>query len=158
MRPTINVPDCTVPCYIALDNFTQRKKNNDDWYSQPFYYSPRGYKMRLNVLANGYGSGKGTHVSIFVQILKGEYDDTLTWPYKGDVTFEIINWTDDLHHAEEIVYFDSKQAIAGGYGKKPIKENEEWGYSKTLSHYELYNSQYITNSDILYIRVPSSTM
>ena len=114
--------------------------------------------MRLNVLANGDGSGKGTHVSIFVQILKGKYDDTLTWPYKGNVTFEIINWTDDLHHAEEIVHFDTKHAIAGGHGKKPIKENKEWGYSKTLSHYELYNSQYITNSDILYIRVPSSTM
>ena len=27
LRPTINVPNSIIPCYVAMDNFTQHKKD-----------------------------------------------------------------------------------------------------------------------------------
>ena len=53
LRPTINVPNSIVPCYVAMDNFTQHKKDDDTWHSTPFYSGPQGYKMCLRVYANG---------------------------------------------------------------------------------------------------------
>ena len=50
----------------------------DSWYSLPFFSGPEGCKLCLDVNANGFGDEKGTHVSVFVQIVKGEYDDKLT--------------------------------------------------------------------------------
>ena len=40
------------------------------FYSQPFY-SINGYNMRVEVHPYGYGESKGTHVSIFVRVIKG---------------------------------------------------------------------------------------
>ena len=162
LRPTINVPDSIVPCYVAMDNFTQHKEDGDTWYSTPFY-SAQGYKMRLKVYANGFGDGAGTHVTVFIQIIRGEYDDTLTWPYTGTVTYEIINWKDDRDHVGTTIDFSVKEAIDAGCGNKPINKNQNLGYGilQALSHdtlyYDMYSksSKYISDDDILYIRVSS---
>ena len=60
-RPTNSTP----PCYVAMGNFSQHKKDGDRWCSTPFYSGPQGYKMRLQVDAKGHGRGAGTHVSVF---------------------------------------------------------------------------------------------
>ena len=144
-----------------MDNFTQHKKDGDRWYSTPFYSGPQGYKMHLQVYANGCGDGAGTHVSVYVQIIKGEYDDTLTWPYTGTVTYEIINWKDDRDHVKHTTGFSGRSAIAGGCGNKPTGKysNTGYGLQKALPHNKLYgsNSQYV-NNDILYIRMSSITV
>ena len=151
----------TPPCYVAIYNFSQHKKDGDRWYSTPFYSGSQGYKMRLRVYANGHKDGAGTHVSVYVQIIQGEYDDTLRWPYTGAVTYEIINWKDDSNQVKRRVDFSTEGAIADGCGKKPTgkKNNKGRGYSQFLSHNELYGSkiQYIIN-DILYIRVSGITV
>ena len=141
-----------------MDNFSQHKKDGDTWCSIPFYSGPQGYKMRLKVYANGRGRGAGTHVSVYVQIIQGEYDDTLTWPYTGTVTYEIINWKDDRDHVKMSEDFSE----AGAHCRnQPTGEdsNTGRGHPKALSHNELYgsNSQYV-NNDILCIRVSSITV
>ena len=32
--------------------------------------------------------------------MKGERDDTLAWPFTGDVVVEILNWREDKNHQE----------------------------------------------------------
>ena len=136
-----------------MDNFAQHKEDDDTWYSTPFYSGPQGYKMRLQVDANGDGSGAGTHVSVYVQIIQGEYDDTLTWPYTKTVDFEIINWKDARHHVQRTVDFSRG---SGRCNNKPTEEegNKGWGQSKALPHNQLRgeDNQYI-NDDTLYIKV-----
>ena len=156
-----SIINTTPPCYVAMDNFSQHKKDGDRWCSTPFYSGPQHYKMRLKVHANGFSTGAGTHVSVYVQIIQGEYDDTLTWPYTGTVTYEIINWKGNRDHVKRTADFSKESVIAGGYGNKPTGKNRShgWGHNKALSHNELYgsNSQYV-NNDILCIRVSSITV
>ncbi len=76
---------------IKLNNFHQHKINNDIIYSSPFYTSLKGYKLCLSFAVNGIGDGKGNHVSVYACLMKGEYDDSLTWPFLGTVTFELLN-------------------------------------------------------------------
>ena len=72
---------CT-PLLIKMSQFSQLKVNNDMWYSPGFCTHTFGYKMCLRVYANGHGVGKGTHVSVYLHLMKGENDDDLTWPIK----------------------------------------------------------------------------
>ena len=71
---------------LVMNNFEEHKLSNDQWVSQPFYTHEQGYKMCLKVTANGQGSGKGSHITVVVYLMKGEYDDQLEWPFKADVT------------------------------------------------------------------------
>ena len=85
---------------FTISEFSKHKVPGDGWYSPPFYTHPQGYKFSVTVWANGYGSGEGTHVSVGVRMMKGEYDDSLTFPFRRVFTVEIINWLQDKHHIQ----------------------------------------------------------
>ncbi len=59
--------------------------------SPPFYSHPNGYKMCLQIYPNGYDIGLNTHLSVFVFIMRGEFDDTLQWPFTGRVTIDMCS-------------------------------------------------------------------
>ena len=86
--------------------FNDRIRLNDEYWSAPFYTSPRGYRMCLNVCPAGYGSGKGTHVSIFGYLRKGDYDDELNWPFTADVVVDILNWKENHGHHRVVLQFN----------------------------------------------------
>ena len=60
-------------------------------YSAPFYTSRHGYKMCLRLYMDGDGSGKGTHLSFFLTLMRGEYDALLPWPFKQTVTLMLLD-------------------------------------------------------------------
>ncbi|XP_041575561.2 TNF receptor-associated factor 1 isoform X2 [Taeniopygia guttata] len=51
-------------------------------YSPAFYTAKYGYKVCLRVYLNGDGTGKGTHMSLFFVVMKGDYDALLPWPFR----------------------------------------------------------------------------
>ena len=65
---------------LQMTNFTEHFSSGEVWYSPPFYFKD-GYKICVVVYPKGVGYGKGTHVSLFLKLLKGERDDELKWPY-----------------------------------------------------------------------------
>ena len=44
---------------------------------QPNIHQSPGLQDMLEVIANGNGFGKGTHVSVFLHFMRGEFDDYL---------------------------------------------------------------------------------
>ncbi|MEE6505090.1 hypothetical protein FKM82_005437 [Ascaphus truei] len=66
-------------------------------YSPAFYTARYGYKVCLRVYLNGDGAGKGTHVSLFFTVMKGEYDALLPWPFKHKVTFMLLDQSNREH-------------------------------------------------------------
>ena len=80
-----------IPEYIDHSELPDFYKENDFcWYSDPFYSHPGGYKMIIAVYPNGRGTEMGTHLSIFVNIIRGEFDDQLEWPCNVVVTIEAL--------------------------------------------------------------------
>ena len=88
----------TYQCTFRLTNYQKHKKDGDVFYGPPFYTSLTGYKMCIDVDANGHGVGEGTHVSVFACLMKGDNDDSLAWPFTGSVTIELLNQLEDNKH------------------------------------------------------------
>ena len=85
------VPAPVPPFYFSISNYEHDRKVDYTWKSPPFYSHPGGYKMFCGVYPNGQGDAKGTHLSLFVYIMRGEYDDQLKWPFNGVVTIAMFN-------------------------------------------------------------------
>ena len=47
--------------------------------------------MRLVVYANGEGDAQGRYCSVFLQIMEGEFDDELVWPFRGSANVILID-------------------------------------------------------------------
>ena len=81
----------TPPQVFMVSDFRKHKEKEKRWYSPIFYSHQGGYTMSLCVYPSGNGYGRGTHVSAFVFLNAGENDDNLVWPFRGEVTFELLN-------------------------------------------------------------------
>lgn len=50
-----------------------------------FYTSKYGYKMCLRIYLNGDGTGRGSHLSLFFVVMRGQSDALLKWPFNQKV-------------------------------------------------------------------------
>ena len=133
-------------CEFTLTEFSRRKQLNNQYYSPPFYTHPQGYKLCIRVYANGYGSGEGTHVSIFATLMRGEHDQHLQWPFTGELIIEVLNWREDKGHHLMIL------PIISDYGFVRVTGQQKYGMSRGwpqfISHSSLpYNPT--TNTEYL---------
>ena len=110
--------------------------------------------MCLRVDANGFGNGKTTHVSVFVNLLEGEYDDQLKWPFRGDITIQLLNQSSDKGHREMTVPFHD--TLDDEYAGRAVgqKRAKGWGYYAFKAHTDLNteNKAYLKN-DCLKFRI-----
>ena len=103
------------PVEFVMRNFSHHKMNEELWLSPPFYTHIGGYKMCLSVDANGADDGEGTHVSLFVNLMKGEHDNHLRWPFRGTIFVVLRNQRqEDGCFQDKIVYnYDAPFEVAG---------------------------------------------
>ncbi len=59
---------------------------------------PEGYKLTICVDANSNNKYNGNHISVWVYLMRGEYDDQLEFPFKGTITYELLNQLENNNH------------------------------------------------------------
>uniref|UniRef100_A0A8D0BU56 MATH domain-containing protein n=1 Tax=Salvator merianae TaxID=96440 RepID=A0A8D0BU56_SALMN len=86
-------------------------------YSPPFYTSRYGYKLCLKLFLNGDGTGAGSHLSLFLVLMKGEYDFQLTWPFRHKVTFTLLDQVKKHHVSTSFRPLESSSSF-----QRPVSE------------------------------------
>ena len=141
--------------YSGFPKVYQVKKTDEEVYLPGFYTHHNGYKMCFRVDPNGIGDGKGTHVSIFTYLMKGSYDDHLKWPFRGEITVQIVNQAGDHDHIEMTTTYSEKtpDSVAGRVTSGERSHNG-WGQYQFLAHSDLeYNAakktQYLKDNQLI---------
>ena len=148
------------PLIMNMTKFAERKKNREHWYSSPFFTFDGGYLMCVHIYAAGYGDGKGTHVSVFLHLMKGPHDDKLEqsghWPLRGTFTIELLNQLNDSdHYGHKIVMYDYLRSKCSEREVEDYMNSVGHGYHQFVAHnIILYNrsSEYLKN-DTLSFRI-----
>ena len=133
---------------FILSEYQKKKEAKKRFKLPSFYTHPNGYHIALKVYVNEDDRGKGTHVSLFVSILEGEYDAELKWPFVGEVTVTLLNQLQDVNHHTKVIRFNAINDRHVG---------ESWGFPTFIAHSALAhdlvkNTQYLKD-DKLYFRV-----
>ena len=159
-RPWLqNMPTCypRPPWVIKMEGFQEKKEKDEDWYSDPVYSHFGGYKICLNVDANGYGAEKGSHVSVFIYLMRGDNDNNLKWPFKGTIKVSLLNQLEDGQHRTNKLWSPNEDIREGirsrvKWGEKALSGS---GQSKYLSHPGLSyqgdkNCQYLKDNTLFF--------
>ena len=80
-----------------ISNIYQKKTTAMSALHSPAFYTGHkcGYKACLFLYMDGDGCGKGTHISFFFALMRGEYDALLPWPFKQKVTLMLVDQSDN---------------------------------------------------------------
>ena len=127
------------PMEFIISDFSEKKEANEEWISSPFYTHNRGYKFRLKVYPNGNGIGSGSHLSVFAQLMRGEYDNELEWPFEGDIRVELLNWRADKNHNSGTIDYNRYDDPDCTYSSRVTDQKTAGGlgYSRFISHTDL---------------------
>ena len=113
--------------------------------------------MCIRVNTNFRDRGK-THVSLFTHLMKGDYDDHLKWPFRGEITIQIVNQAGDHDHFEKTITYSTR--ISNSFADRVLWKERAVGQgnSSLMSHRDLRRSdievRYLKNK-IIIVRVLS---
>ena len=141
------------PVILKMSKYTNLKLQKKKWFSVPFYTHKNGYKMCMSVYSNGINKSEGTHMSVFLHMMKGPYDGWLSWPLVASFKIYLLNQIVDTGHYELEVLFNQKdigdrvfsEARSKGTGKQLFISNEK--LEKIT-----YNCQFLKN-DTVFLKV-----
>ena len=144
------------PVILKMTEFTRKKQDEKEWFSASFFSHNQGYKMCLNIDPNGYGDSRGTHMSIWLCLLKGPYDDMLTWPLRERFEIQVLNQIKDKwHYALIVVYGDEIPNACGGRVTGNGRDNVV-GEASFISHEDLCSNNskcQFVKDDCVYFKI-----
>ena len=142
-----------------IPQFSQRKADAEcgkytSIFSLPFYSGGYGYKMCLRLYIMGDGIGKGTHLSLFFVVMRGEFDNILQWPFTHKVTFKLINQSG----GRDIVDMFQPDPMRSSFRKPKSDMNIASGCPQFVSHTELERGFIVDDTIFIKCIVDTSTI
>lgn len=122
-------------------------------YSPPFFTSRTGYKMCARVYPNGDGMGKGSHLSLFFVLMKGEYDSLLPWPFQQRVTFTLV----DQNHQRHISDTFHPDAASSSFQRPSVGDMNVASGCPLFAPLEALQARGYVKDDVMFIRVAVDT-
>lgn len=116
-------------------------------YSPPFYTSPTGYKLCIRAYLNGDGAGYETHLSVFIVVMRGEYDALLHWPFRTKISLALL----DQGHRKHIVKTFKPTPDLPSFMRPNTDMNVASGCPQFAPLEVLDDLRYV-NDDVMYIK------
>ena len=127
--------------------------------SDPFYIKTEtesfGYKLKVYIYPNGTGNAENTHLSVFITIMKGEYDAILPWHFNKKVKITLIDQQDDPDQRENVTCEIVAKNVPN-FARPKIEENTGRGFHHFIPRLKLHSRRYIVD-DTLFHQVEISS-
>lgn len=136
-----------------ISDFARRRRDAQSgaqvsFYSPCFFTSRYGYKMCGRIYLNGDGIGKGTHISIFFVVMRGQYDAMLRWPFRQKVTFMLL----DQDNGEHVIDAFRPDPNSSSFQRPRRETNIASGCPTFCPLSELNNHAYVRD-DTMFIKI-----
>ncbi|KAK0046332.1 G-protein coupled receptor GRL101 [Biomphalaria pfeifferi] len=134
----------------TINNYLRRlreeRRSGTKQSSCPFHLYHCGYKARLEVYLNGNGTAKNRCISVFLRVVRGEYDRYLKWPVNLHLVVTLVNQadsrTDSLKGSGNI--FQYQQPIGGS-----DFESDSWGLIEFVKHDVIKSKHYVRDDRLV---------
>ncbi|XP_061087554.1 TNF receptor-associated factor 5 isoform X1 [Conger conger] len=124
--------------------------------SSAFYTGRSGYKLSARAYLSGDGAGRGTHLSLYVVLMRGDFDSLLPWPFRQTISLSLLDQSPARNHVSESFLPDP----ASSSFARPVSDtNVASGFPRFVSHGNLEapkNAAYVKD-DTLFIKIRVDT-
>ena len=149
-------PDPVSPVILHVNGYGQAKRDRKTLMTSSFYINAsRGkYKFVLIIDLNR------DNLIISASIMKGKYDNSITWPFSGTIVVTLLNHMEDKNHYSKEIWSTTDTPGLTYSGKVPPHRfrNPSWTrqYFITLAQLESSGDPCYLMNDSLYLEVNTS--
>ncbi|KAI5697334.1 hypothetical protein M8J75_008802 [Diaphorina citri] len=133
-----------------ITDYSLKCQESIELLSPSFYTSQFGYKLQVSLFLNGNGAGEGTHVSVYIKLLPGEYDALLKWPFSHSVSFTLFDQSEKPVNVVESFVPDPTWENFQRPSKQP--DSLGFGFPRFVSLDTIRKRQFLKD-DAIFIRV-----
>uniref|UniRef100_A0A673MEW5 TNF receptor-associated factor n=1 Tax=Sinocyclocheilus rhinocerous TaxID=307959 RepID=A0A673MEW5_9TELE len=137
-------------------DYWHRKEAGTLLNSTPLYTSRSGYKLSVRAYLGGENSGRGTHLSLYITIMRGDFDSLLPWPFRQNITLTLLDQSGSRNHQSNTFTPDTN---SDSFHRPTSDSNVATGFPRFISHGDLEaprNAVYVRD-DTLFIKVKVDT-
>uniref|UniRef100_A0A673KYU1 TNF receptor-associated factor n=1 Tax=Sinocyclocheilus rhinocerous TaxID=307959 RepID=A0A673KYU1_9TELE len=137
-------------------DYWHRKEAGTPLNSTPFYTSRSGYKLSVRAYLGGDSSGRGTHLSLYITIMRGDFDSLLSWPFRQNITLTLLDQSGSRNHQSNTFTPDTN---SDSFHRPTSDANVATGFPRFILHGDLEaprNAVYVRD-DTLFIKVKVDT-
>ncbi|XP_016087519.1 TNF receptor-associated factor 5-like isoform X2 [Sinocyclocheilus grahami] len=137
-------------------DYCHRKEAGTPLNSTPFYTSHSGYKLSVRAYLGGDSSGRGTHLSLYITIMRGDFDSLLPWPFRQNITLTLLDQSGSRNHQSNTFTPDTN---SDSFHRPTSDANVATGFPRFILHGDLEaprNAVYVRD-DTLFIKVKVDT-
>ena len=150
-KSIVNGVNHIAPFYWVVRDVVGQIESSKEIFSPPFLSSPNGYQFCVRLNMSGHGNGSGTHLSVYLYIMKGPFDDLIEWPTKQG-TFKATLMSqlaigEDTPHYSKTVSIGSHPAF-----KRKLdieRKNTSAGWPMYISFFDLMNERYYVEDSVV---------
>ncbi|KXJ07286.1 TNF receptor-associated factor 3 [Exaiptasia diaphana] len=113
-----------------------------------------GYTFCVVLYPNGESTGTGTHLSLSFVIMKGDGDNFVPWPFRQEVTFELLDPQDDRNTVTDSFCPDPNSS---SFQKPTSSMNIARGCPRFVSQENLQKGSSYIDDDTIYIKIKIDT-
>ena len=145
-----------IPVTFKMTGFEVKRRSKQQWYSDSFYTNAKGYRMCLRVDPGGYGNR--TDCSMYLYLMRGQFDDNVSWPLRIKLQVTLLNQiSDDLHHSHIVAFSDAAHCRdTTPRVRDQDMPKDGWGISNFISYEyltEVTSACQFVKDDCIYVRV-----
>jgi len=96
MATKVSSGDLVAPVVVTMPEYSQKRKEQTDWYSGSFYTHHKGYRLCVNVCITP------PYMSVGLLLMKGPHDEKLKWPMKGYCEVKLLNQISNSEHYTKV--------------------------------------------------------
>ncbi|XP_068072593.1 TNF receptor-associated factor 5 isoform X2 [Danio rerio] len=137
-------------------DYWHRKESGAALSSSPFYTSRSGYKLSVRAYLGGDGSGRGSHMSLYITIMRGDFDSFLPWPFRQNITLTLLDQSGTRNHMSHTFIPDVN---SDSFHRPTSDANVATGFTRFISHCDLENPRnaVFVRDETLFIKVKVDT-
>ncbi|CAF0872261.1 unnamed protein product [Rotaria sordida] len=118
--------------------------------SPSFYTSKYGYKLSLRLYLNGDTSVRDKYLSLYITIMRGEYDSLLNWPFKYPITLCLYDRNSKQDH---VVHTITPDLDSDSFQQPKMDANKSGGIPEFCPLWKIFNQEFgYVQQDTMYIK------
>ena len=107
--------------------------------SPTFLVGDPEYAMQLHIYPGGYGTGKGSHISILLQLVPAVGDELRKWPYTGSVIVGVCSEMNGVYEFE--IHFNSSVPLIARLRPNEVICNPGIRIERFISHSDAFEQK-----------------
>ena len=141
----------------VISNYSQNledaRRGVNRWlYSEPFFSGRYGYKLCACVSLYGDEEGYGTHLSVYIAVMRGKYDALLPWPFQQQVKFFLLDQEESYYDRRDFVIPIIPNSLLEGWNRPGTNVNPGVGVWKFFAHERLRPGGFLVD-DTIFLKV-----